>query len=363
MAWRGVQHCRLQDIAAKQAILLACDADASADAADAASLPSVRLLGSQPDEVVTCMFSVMIRSALVTPPRLQACLLPSLRTLDLSAVPYTPAFAPALSSLSAACPALETLVLRKSTAPDRVLARAVAGLSCLTSLSMAQCPKVGNATIRSLLLATSRLTHLDLRSCAAVDDEPFISTTPAVLRHLTSLDLSGTGIGTDCLRQLPAVSRLVLKGCRDVDMLPLCSTALTHLNLKGMSRVDSHEIAAFLRPCLRNLVVLKVPECGIVASDLDRVLECSGGGDDAPFPLLALDLSWCEELTEATICRLLARCPRLERVGLRRQVLSDVTAATLGAIPGRMLGRVRVGGGEARPLFSVDDKRSLVVHG
>ncbi len=108
---------RLQEIAAKQAILHACAFDSLAeehrgeeDFAEPLNVEAV--LQSQPPVVVEAMLEVLLTAQLVTPSRLRAALTPTMRRLDLSSLKYSAAYDGVLADLPKLCPNLESLQLQ-----------------------------------------------------------------------------------------------------------------------------------------------------------------------------------------------------------------------------------------------------------
>ena len=120
----------------------------------------------------------------------------------------------------------------------------------------------------SPLLSCSSLYNLDLEGCTGVDLYPLGAISPL----MRSLRLGHTAVGRDVsfLARLPALERLDLSGCEQVeDLSPLSGcTSLVELNLCGCDGVTS---VAPLLTCT-GLTQLKLMEDHAVA-DLGRLTQ------------------------------------------------------------------------------------------
>lgn len=189
-------------------------------------------------------------------------------------------------------------------------------------LSLDGCP-IEDASLRAIGVAAPLLRWLSLRDCARITDDGVAAL--ANLAQLESLDLRG------CIRVTDAA----------IDHLA-CLGELTRLDLSGCGQVTDAGLAALA--ALRDLSRLRLEGCHQVTdAGVDQLVSA------AP-RLEALDLAWCQRLTDHAVERL-QRLPALSRLSV-----VGCTRLTDGALErlGRMEGLSALGLGPA-PTIRITD--------
>ncbi|KAI9238764.1 MAG: hypothetical protein BYD32DRAFT_412855 [Podila humilis] len=172
-----------------------------------------------------------------------------------------------------------------------------------------------------LLVARARtLTELSLRGCSLRgfdlwEDLSSPSITPPILA-LRRLSLAETSVKSSdvvvLLKQCPELKELDLSGNFEPswDSFPwsiLHATQLTRLNLSQMC-IDNKQLAQALLDC-KGLASLIASQSNIQDTVLDTVVESLDG-------LVELDVSWCPEISEAAVARMLQRAATLKSLKL-----------------------------------------------
>mmetsp|Transcript_7059 Transcript_7059/g.17934 ORF Transcript_7059/g.17934 Transcript_7059/m.17934 type:complete len:177 (+) Transcript_7059:52-582(+) len=158
----------------------------------------------------------------------------------------------------------------------------LASLGVPTNISLAGCRWVSDAGVATLARCLPMLASLNLTYCKLITD--------AALHHLA---------------RLPSLRSLVLDGCRQITdagvaALARC-TSLSLLAVAGCSRITDTGLSSL--STLAGLTHLDVSACGDVTGTGLRAL--------AGLPLVYLDITYCERVSESALEQLRSGRPRL----------------------------------------------------
>lgn len=184
----------------------------------------------------------------------------------------------AVAALAAHCPRLQALSLYWNVRLSGAPLLALAGSPCaarLSRLNLSGCKALCDAAVAALLAAAPRLRQLDLTRCLALSD--------ATLRALAAAP---------------------------------CAPFLTQLVLYANNQFGSNALAGALRAAGGSLVRLDL--CGIQGADDAALAALAAAGEDpaSPLPLRTLNLSWCLQLSNASLLPLFGRTPQLRWLSL-----------------------------------------------
>jgi hypothetical protein len=198
------------------------------------------------------------------------------------------------------------------------------GIAQLLQLSIGYCEELSDELLESICETFTNLTVLKIPYCSSLSGAGLgIISTASFASTLTELDFShniATRTGMESLGSASKLCVLTLSQMKDVeDFSPPVFTALSRLDVCGMSALSSSNICNLVAPSVRNLLELSLAESGISSSDFRNMTA------DLVDPLLLekIDLSWCEELSPESISNFASLCPGLTNLALQSTAMNS----------------------------------------
>ncbi|XP_065071249.1 uncharacterized protein LOC135695947, partial [Rhopilema esculentum] len=189
-------------------------------------------------------------------------------------------------------------------------------------------------------MLVSHITELDISQISFYDSDvgkDCIKMFVHSNHSLTSLCISWTGLTDAILEEIarnePRLIKLGLPECEclsnsGIIAVGLYCKNLQILDLQGVPFISDRGLLDVLSSGL--LEELTLAECAITDTTLRNIANyCS-------LTITRLDLSWCENITDESLCDLVNSCPKLEYLNVRQCEISTKTVAALPCISGKL---------------------------
>jgi len=200
------------------------------------------------------------------------------------------------------------------------------------SLSLRGCLKITDITINNIIKYCPKLKALDISDCGSLTQEKVSCLLHSpISKTLEELHMNGirwitdTSISSVLGPVLPSLGILTLRRCIElkdagVAVIPSLCPSLVHLDISSCGRISSKGIRKLSSTLAERRrastedkeISLRLRRCGGVNDSVVTGI-ASSLGDVLDY----LDLSHCEDITDASVTALAAQCERLRRLNLR----------------------------------------------